>query len=248
MRSLFSVSVLVLSLAMAPSIHAEDWFRMNMSSSIQFSEAIQDDDSSDGDETDLPPDHGKNSGDRPVITASGGMFRSLAPISIPVLVDNGSGGYVLYDDHPDLDVIPSGVDGQFTLEGELHSSGTVLLNATDMLSTPAEPVELTLGIYDPLVAYGPTFLGTIRSGSSLAFDFSVDGSIGNISWELLGITGLAIHANGRVTGTPSIGTYSISARATDAFDNAQDTTDPVQLRVAPNLSVAHGNISTGVVQ
>lgn len=53
MRRLLSVSVLAVSLAMATSANAQDWFRLNMSPIIFFGGA-------DGGETGVPPDGGVN--------------------------------------------------------------------------------------------------------------------------------------------------------------------------------------------
>lgn len=239
MRPLLRLSVLAMAVAIAGSSSAADsWFRLNVGP-IDFTTGTTPDP-----EEELPPDPGENGGDQPVISASGGMFRALSAISIPVLVDSGSGGYVLQDDHPDLDVVALGADGQFALEGALLSSGTVLLTATDMLSIPSEPVELTLNVYDPLVARGPASLGTIRVGSSVGFDLSTHGAVGGISWEMLGIAGLTVNATGHVTGTPSSGSYNISARATDAFDGAKDVTDAFSLMVQPDLAATIANIVT----
>lgn len=242
MRRLIGVSVLSLVLAMAASVHADDWFRLNLSSPIFFA---------GGGESGGPPEGGGPPSEgggvivgAPEIIVQGGMFRALAPISIPVLVDNGSGGYILEDDHPDFEVVATGIDGEFTLEGVLMSSTTVRLTATDILDAASEPVDLPISIYDPLVAFGPSSLGTIRVGSPVAFNLSTEGGIGDIAWEILGISGLSVDDDGMATGTPAEGTYSIRARAMDAFDEASATTEPIQLSVAPNLSVAHGNIST----
>lgn len=239
MRRLLGVSILVLGAALGGSALAADaWFRLNIGP-IGFTGTASPGDPEEG----LPPDHGENSGDQPVISAAGGMFRALSPISIPVLVESGSGGYVLQDDHPDLDVVATGADGQFALEGTLVSSGTVLLTAFDMLAIPAEPVELMLSVYDPLVAHGPASLGTVRVGTPVAFDLAVDGAAGSISWEILGIAGLSADATGHVTGVAAAGTYSITAKATDAFDDAQDVTDPFALTVQPDLSAQMANIA-----
>lgn len=125
MRYLIGVSVLSLALVAGAAAHAEDWFRLNLSSPIFFTGDGESDGNPKGS---APPSEGGGViVGTPEIIVRGGIFRAFAPISIPVLVDNGSGGYVLEDDHPDLEVVPTGIDGEFTLEGVLMSSTTVRL-------------------------------------------------------------------------------------------------------------------------
>ena len=243
MRHVIGLSILSLTLASTTTVQAAEWFRMNMSPLVFFGSSTGGGgDNGDG-ESELPPDHGENSGERPVISASGGAFRALAPISIPVLVDTGSGGYVLEDDHTDLEVVAGDVDGQFVLEGALMSSATVRLTATDRLYIPSEPLDLQIDIVDMLAITGPSDLGIIRAGTPVSFDTTINGAIGSIDWTLSGAAALGIDQAGHVSGTPVAGTFSIVAHATDDFDHATAETSPIPLVVQPDLAIAMNNIS-----
>jgi|GEM_PF-5879292 len=180
MRRLLSASILTLSLAMASSAHAEDWFRLNMSSPIHFgAHNVEDGDGA-------PPDGGVNNNIDIQIDAEVNG-RVYGDMTIPVSVSGIDGTYSVT-----VIGMPSGAT--WTADTETYGAGSIHWpSATQGTYHPTVEVrdadgalvatsDLEIVVHAPLAASVSQTAYEVEVGGELSIVPDIDNDIGGVHW------------------------------------------------------------------
>jgi uncharacterized protein (TIGR03437 family) len=118
--------------------------------------------------------------------------------------------------------LPSGLSLSSTgvLGGTATSafSGQVSVVVTDSLSNLQASAVYQLTIMaTPLTISGPSSLGSVIAGSSVAVSYTAAGGTPPYTWSVVGVPGISVDSSGTVSGkVNSAGTFSVTLTVTDA--------------------------------
>ncbi|MBN9317091.1 MAG: SBBP repeat-containing protein [Devosia sp.] len=170
MRHLISASILALSLALSTSVHAEEWFRLNLDAPIFFGAGV--------------PDIGENNPITFVVNgdAAGSSVdgRDLGTINIPITVNGIDASHTV-----DVDGLPDGAswngsaiiwspasEGSYDLTIEVRDENDILV--------ASQGVELV--IHQPLTASVPETEYEVEIGEDLTITPTAANAIGALQW------------------------------------------------------------------
>ena len=181
MRRLLSASILTLSLAMASSANAGEWFRLNMSSPIHFgAHNVEDGDGA-------PPDGGVNNNIDIQIDAEVNG-RVYGDMTIPVSVSGIDGTYSVT-----VIGMPSGAtwtaDTETYCAGSIHwpsaTQGTYhpTIEVRDADGALVATSDLEIIVHAPLAASVSQTAYKVEVGGELSIAPDIDDAIGNVQWS-----------------------------------------------------------------
>lgn len=239
MRTLLSVSILAL-LATASAVHAEDWFRLYMSSPIHF--GSQSTDPNTPDENDAPPIGGVNDNIE-VTVADSVQERTYGDLEVDVFVSGVDGSYSLtVIDHP--------MGAQWIPHPDEYGRGRLVWdNATTGVYRPTVEVRDSTGtlvvsrafdieVFPQLTVSVPTTSFETPVGGTLLIAPEVGNDIGTMQWSTDPSPLPSWLGFDEASGTFAVNTStaressSIVLTGIDTFDFDNASTSPFSVRVA----------------